>query len=204
MSNDDQSSKRRPSPEAGAIFQATKRDLRQRLLIALFVGAFAVLIPWLWGIGSFHDSREYWRVSWRLWIGVATVIAFVFYPLFSSVRSSKTDADMRPSAIAAGVSSAATAVGLTLIYAVAAPHIMHRFERKPVRIETTVLKRGISDGKGGRCLYLDTPVSRQFVTVLFCVDQRTYANAHVGQRIRIDGFQSWYGLDFKGFAVLET
>jgi hypothetical protein len=204
LSNHDHSPDLRPSPEAEAIFQVTKGDLRQRLLIALFAGAFAALILWLWGIGSFHDSREYWRVSWRIWTGVAAVVGVVLYPHFASARSSKTDEDVRPSVIAAVVASAATSIGLTLIYAASAPHIMHRFDRVPVQLETTVLERRISDGKGGRCLYLETPVSRQYVTVLFCVDQRTYANAHSGQRIRVDGFQSWFGMEFKGYAVLDT
>jgi len=203
LSNDSRPSDLRPSSDAEGIFLPAKVELRQRVLVTLFVGAFAILIPWLWGIGSFHDSREYWRVSWRIWLGVAVVIAVVLYPLFAKSRSSKTDADERPSVIAAAVVSCATAVGLTLIYAVATPHVMHRFEREPVQIETSVLELGISSGKGGDCRYLGTPVSHQYVTVLFCVDRGTYSNARVGQRIRIDGDQSWYGLEFKGYAILD-
>ncbi len=203
MSNDNDSSEVRPLPDPATIFEPARSDFRQRVLIALFVGAFAILIPWLWGFGNFHDSRAYWRVSWRIWLGVAAAIAGVLYPLFSKSQSAGTGDVERPSTFAAVVSSAAAAFGLTLIYAAATPHVMHRFTREPVQIETTILGRGISGGKGGDCRYLDTPVSHQYVTVLFCVDQSNYDDARPGQRIRIDGFQSWYGLEFKGYAILD-
>jgi hypothetical protein len=203
LSDDNDSSEVRPLPDPATIFEPARSEFRQRVLTGLFVGAFAILIPWLWGSGSFHDSREYWRVSWRIWLGVAAAIAVVFYPLFSKSQTAATGEVERPSTFAAGVASAAAAFGLTLIYAAATPHVMHRFTREPVQVDTTILGRGISGGKGGDCRYLDTPVSRQYVTVLFCVNRSIYDDAHPGQRIRIDGFQSWYGLEFKGYAILD-
>ena len=80
---------------------------------------------------------------------------------------------------------------------------MHRIERTPVQIETTVVKRTRLDGRGGPCRSLDTAISPQYVTVLLCVDERIYDKAHPGQRLRIDGFQSWYGLEVKSYTVLD-
>lgn len=202
--NDAITGPRRPSPETDTIFQAPKHGLRKPLLIALFVGVFALLVLSLSIIGRFHDSREYWRASWRGWAVVAVVIATVLYPLFSRSPLSKTGSELRASVMAALVPSALTGIALSGLYAFFVPYLMHRFERQPVQIETTVIRRGVSDGRGGHCLYLDTAVSRRYVTILFCVDQGTYDKAHFGEKIRIDGLESWYGLEFKGYAILDT
>jgi len=188
--------------EAEAIFQTSRPKPSQLLVIALFVCVFAVLVPALWVTRDLSESREYWRASRLGWAAFAGAVGLGLYPLFRGGGMSKTTTEADASATSAIFACSITGLALGGIYAFLAPNFMHWIERKPVQVQTSVLDRALYDGRGCRW-YLDTTISSRYTTILLCVDKQTYDQAHFGQRIRIDGLQSWYGLEVKSFTVLD-
>jgi hypothetical protein len=188
--------------DPGSIFKTSSLNPSRLLLIALFVGVFAVLIPSLWVTGDLSVSREYWRASRLDWAAFAVVIGLGLYPLFRGGGMSKAAAKANTSATSAVFACSIAALALGAIYAFLAPNFMHWIERKPVQVQTSVLRRALHDGRGCRW-YLDTTISSGYTTILLCVDKRTYDQAHFGQGIRIDGLQSWYGLEVESYTIVD-
>jgi hypothetical protein len=189
-------------PDAESIFKTSRPKPSQLLLIALFVGVFGVLIPSLWVTRGLSETHEYWRASRPGWAAFAVVIGLGIYPLFRNGGMSKTATAADASVTSAVFACSITGLALGGIYAFLTPNFMHWIERKPVQVQTSVLDRARYDGRGCRW-YLDTTISSQYTTILLCVDKQTYDQAHFGQRIRIDGLQSWYGLEVKSFTILD-
>jgi hypothetical protein len=188
--------------DAESIFKTSRPKPSQLLLMALFVGVFAVLIPSLWVTRDLSETREYWRASRLGWVAFAVVIGLGLYPLFRSGGIAKTATTANASVTSALFACSITGLALGGIYAFLAPNLLHWIERKPVQVQTSVLERALYDGRGCRW-YLDTTISSRYTTILLCVDKQTYDQAHFGQRIRIDGLQSWYGLEVKSFTILD-
>jgi transposase-like protein len=195
-------------PDTALLRRLAIWNLAQPLLIPVVAIALFVMLLAMRVDGSFHESWAYANASKPVWAVLALVIGVVVFPLLLRGREADADTpDARHPVITAIILSVLIGVAISILSSLLAPTVLHRIERQPVQIETKVFEReryhGGGRGRGGCDWYLDTGISPQYVNILLCVDERTYDKAHFGQRVKINGFQSWYGLEVRSYTILD-